>query len=73
MYSVFDNSNDEIFSSYSHGDLVAFYGGGTSNLPFQGVCQGNGVGPTIWLAVSIVLMEMVLSNGHMATFTTPTT
>jgi len=63
----------KFFLCMAHGDSEEFYGGGTSALPFQGVCQGNGAGPAIWLAVSIVLMEMVHSHGSMATFTTPIT
>ncbi len=55
----------------AYGDSQDFYGGGDSVLPFQGVCQGNGVGPAIWLATSIVLMEMVCSNGNKATFNSP--
>jgi len=59
------------FLHMAHGDLEDFYGGGISDLPFQAVFQGNEVGPAILLAISIVLMEMVCSHGHMATFTTP--
>jgi len=54
-----------------YGDLTEFYGGGQSALPFQGVCQGNRVGPTIWLATSMVLMDMVCENRHLATFYSP--
>jgi len=61
----------KFFLQTAHGDLDNFYGGGTSLLPFQGVCQGNGVGPVIWLAVSLVLMNMVRHHGSSATFTTP--
>ena len=33
-------------------------------LPFQGCLQGNGSGPTLWLAVSAPLMEMMRTAGH---------
>jgi len=55
----------------AYGDSQNFYGGGHSALPFQGVCQGNGAGPAIWLATSIVLMDMVRSHGNKATFYSP--
>jgi len=63
----------KFFLHMAHGDSKEFYGGGTSTLPFQGVCQGNVAGLAIWLAVIIVLMEMVCSHGYMATFVTPIT
>jgi len=61
----------KFFLRTSHGDSDTFYGGGTSSLPFQGVCQGNGAGPTIWLAISMVLMDMLHQHGHSAVFTSP--
>ncbi len=61
----------KFFLRTAHGDSDHFYGGGTSLLPFQGVCQGNGAGPAIWLATSIVLMNMVRSHGHKVTFHSP--
>ena len=35
-----------------------------SDTPFQGICQGNGAGSTIWVAVSTPLIEMMRSAGH---------
>ena len=35
-----------------------------SPIHFQGICQGNGSGPTIWVAVSAPLIEMVRGSGH---------
>jgi len=64
-----DHPTDEILPSIWQIDR--FYSGGQSALPFQGVCQGNGVGPAIWLATSMVLMDMVHENGHLATFYSP--
>jgi len=43
----------------AYGDLATFYGGGLSQHPFQGVCQGNGAGPAIWLALSLCLIHML--------------
>ncbi len=40
-----------------------FYGGGLSQHPFQGVCQGNGAGPVIWLALSLCLIHMLHQFG----------
>jgi len=60
----------KFFLHTAHGDSNTFYGGGTLALPFQGVCQGNGAGLAIWLAVSIILMDMGWSNGYTPTFST---
>jgi hypothetical protein len=38
-------------------------------LPFQGVLQGNGMGPIIWLAMSMLLIEIMHQMGFIATFT----
>jgi len=54
-----------------YGDSTDFYGGGNNALPFQGICQGNRAGLAIWLATSIVLMDMVRSNGNRVTFFSP--
>jgi hypothetical protein len=36
------------------------------------MCQGNGAGPTIWLAVSILLViNMIRSKGHKAIVSSP--
>jgi len=43
-------------------DSFSYYGGGFTPLPSQRVCQYNDTGPTIWLATSIVLMNMVLTT-----------
>jgi len=61
----------KFFLQMAYGDSDKFYGGGCSALPFQGVCQGNGVGPVILLAMSIVLMEIVCTNGNLVTFHSP--
>jgi len=49
----------KFFLQMAHGNSDHFYGWGASLLLFQGVGQGNSTGPTIWLATSIVLMNMV--------------
>jgi len=40
----------------------------STGLPFQGVCQGNGMGPAIWLATSIPLIETLCCHSQLATF-----
>ena len=47
------------------GDSKDCFGGDLMN-PFQGVCQGNGGGPAVWLAVSLVLVDMLRAEGHTA-------
>ena len=34
-----------------------------SDIPFQGCGQGNGAGPTIWLAISAILIDMMRAAG----------
>jgi len=71
VYCFPNNTTDEIVLWMAYGDLDQFYSGGGSGLPFQGVCQGNGTGPAIWLAMSIVLMNMVWSNSHKVSLFSP--
>jgi len=47
----------------AYGDSATFYGGGLSQHPFQGVCQGNGAGPAIWLVLSLCLVHMIHQSG----------
>jgi len=56
----------------AHGDSAIAYGGASSSgPPFQGVCQGNGAGPALWLATSIPLIEMVRRHGTLSSFVGP--
>jgi len=55
----------------AYGDLAMFYGGGLSQHPFQGVCQGNGVGPAIWLALSLCLIHMLHQTGSPTQISSP--
>jgi len=59
----------KFFLQTAYGDLANFYGGGLSGSPFQGVCQGNGAGPTIWLAMSMCIVQMVHTHSHPTTIT----
>ena len=54
----------------SFGDSDLSYGG-TKDHPFHGVCQGNGGGPAVWLAVSAILVEMLHSLFHYTVLSTP--
>jgi hypothetical protein len=56
----------KFFLRTAFGDSAEFYGGGISGLPFQGICQGNGGGPAMWLAMSAVLVLLLHQNGHVA-------
>ena len=44
---------------------TSFTGG---DVPFQGLCQGNGAGPTGWAVVSGPIINMVRAAGYGATF-----
>jgi len=59
----------KFFLRTAYGDSADFYGGGLSGSPFQGVCQGNGAGPAIWLAVSMCIVKMVHTHGSPTTIT----
>lgn len=50
------------FLRTGYGDSHRFYGGG-SHL-FQGICQGNGAGPAVWLAISAVLILLLREKAH---------
>jgi len=50
LHTAYDNS-------------ATIYGGGILQHPFQGVCQGNGAGPAIWLALSLCLIHMLHQFG----------
>jgi len=47
----------------AYGDSAKFYGGRHSQHSFQGVCQGNGAGPAIWLALSLCMIHMIHQFG----------
>ena len=38
--------------------------------PFQGVCQGNGAGPAVWLLVSLLLIRFMHAKGAVSEFQT---
>jgi len=64
--------NMQIFLWTAFGDLSTVYSSAASvGPPFQGVCQGNGAGPALWLATSILLVKTLCSHGHMFKFSCP--
>ena len=40
-------------------------------IPFQCIFQGNIAGPTIWVSVSVPLIEIMQGVGHVITFEAP--
>ena len=50
---------------------VSMSGVDSMDKPFQGILQGNGSGPVLWLAVSIPLIEMMRTRGHGIKYRTP--
>ena len=46
-------------------------GRNSEGAPFQGILQGNGSGPVLWLAVSTPLIEMMRTQGHGIKYRTP--
>jgi len=63
----------KFFLHTAYGDSSTFYGGGLDYLPFQGVCQGNGAGPAVWLALSICLVHMINTFGYSSTISSAIT
>ena len=62
MLSTIQRMKFHLRTGYS--DSEAYYGGSTEGVPFQGVCQGNGAGPAVWLAVSVILVSIMHDKGH---------
>jgi hypothetical protein len=57
----------KFFLRTAFGNSETFYSS-TGPVPFQGICQGNGGGPTLFLCIIIVLVKMLHNNGHVAVF-----
>lgn len=53
------------------GDSDLTFTGAYSNLPFQGILQGNGAGPAVWLAISTFLLRTLYEQGHFTKVVTP--
>eukprot|EP00957_Ditylum_brightwellii_P026798 2026769-Ditylum_brightwellii.AAC.1 len=62
----------EFYLQTGHGDSDLSYSG-THDDPFQGLCQGNGAAPGLWLCTCSVLVAILCANGHMVTFETAIT
>ena len=45
--------------------------GGNQDITFQGICQGNGASPAIWLLISIYLVLMMKEEGHVSNIRSP--
>lgn len=48
----------------THGDSDSYYSSKYTRVPFQGVLQGNGAAPSIWVAVSTPLLNMMRTANH---------
>ena len=48
----------------THGDSELSYTSKHTHIPFQGVLQGNGASPSIWVAVSTPLLNMMRQAQH---------
>jgi len=73
LEKTFDTiQNMQISLRTAFGDSSSMYGGSASvDLPFQGVCQGNGAGLALWLATSILLIETLHHHGYVSKFSCP--
>ena len=61
MMQTLQSASHKICTAY--GDSTSTYGGRDSYPPLQGVGQGNGAGPAIWVAISTVLLTIMRSKG----------
>ena len=52
---------------------VEGYGPDDNPFPLQGILQGNGAGPCIWLVISVVIFNMMRAEGFGMRFKTPIT
>ena len=50
----------------AYGESEAWYGGDPET-PFQGLCQGNGCGPAVWLVVSMFVVRFLRLKGRVST------
>lgn len=46
------------------GDSKETYGSDSKRRPFQGLCQGNGASPALWLLISSFLLMYLANEGH---------
>ncbi len=58
------------FVRTAYGDSKDFYQ--QEDIPFHGILQGNGAGPTIWAMVSTPLLDRMRAAGHGLHIETPT-
>ena len=70
MFGTLQNAVHYVKTGY--GVSKSHYGGKIRKLrgkqPLMGVIQGNGAGPTIWVCISTVLLNILDSEGHGAYF-----
>jgi len=62
-HHLYHNPAHEVLPPSAYGNSATFYGVSLSHHHFQGVCQGNGVGPAFRLALSLCLICMLHQFG----------
>jgi hypothetical protein len=64
MTSTLQDMKHTIHTAF--GDSTDSYGGAawTRQLPPQGIDQGNGIGPTVWLIISSILLDIMRQLGY---------
>jgi hypothetical protein len=60
---LFPIQSMKFFQRTSRGNSTTFMGGRGKDNPLQGLCQGNGAGPTCWLMLSSILMHCYKRQG----------
>jgi ribonuclease HI len=71
LLETLQNMKHKVRTAFGDSDL--YYGGPFQPIPMHGICQGNGAGPAIWVAVSTPLLNMLRSAGVGCTFHRPIT
>jgi hypothetical protein len=61
------------FQRTGRGDSNTYMGGRPADDPLQGICQGNGAGPAMWLILSSLMAKIYRDDGHGSFLTSPIT
>jgi hypothetical protein len=61
------------FQRTGRGDSNTYMGGRPVDNPLQGICQGNGAGPAMWLILSSLMAKIYSDEGHGSFLTSPIT
>ena len=70
MYAQLYTTNEALHKN-RFGDSEKLFSSKNAAIPFQGILQGNGAAPTIWVLVSTPLLNMLRTAGNGAHIISP--